>query len=77
MSLYTEASQFISNKGKFGSLKSIIYSHYEKNKSKVPAAQVYALVAETLKYRKVLEEVIKQSKLLKIEKKVRTTVIFQ
>jgi hypothetical protein len=72
MNLYSEAAQFIDVSGKGGSIRSIIYNAYEKNKGKLKCEpkRVCALVIETLKYRSILEELIKNSQLLKFEKKV-------
>jgi putative methyltransferase len=72
MNLYSEAAQFIDVSGKGGSIRSIIYNAYEKNKGKLKCdpKRVCALVIETLKYRSILEELIKNSQLLKFEKKV-------
>lgn len=72
MSLYLEAAQFVESAGKGGSVRSQVYNAYQKNKGKLKCdpKRVCALVIETLKYRAVLEEIIKNASLLKLEKKV-------
>lgn len=75
MSLYHEAVDFLKNEGKAGSLRTIVYSAYDKNNKnsksrKCDPRQVYALVSETLKYRNLLTSVIKASGMLKQERKL-------
>lgn len=81
MSLYHEAADFLKNDGKGGSLRTIIYSAYDKSKSKnskvvrkCDPKQVYALVSETLKYKALLTSVIKASGLLTQEKRLKMDI---
>uniref|UniRef100_A0A060T6R3 ARAD1B21296p n=1 Tax=Blastobotrys adeninivorans TaxID=409370 RepID=A0A060T6R3_BLAAD len=65
--LYTEAARFLEKNS--GSIKNIIYREYEQNKAlKADPRQVVGLVTSTLKYKKVLTDLIKLSGLLKQEK---------
>ncbi|ODQ63547.1 S-adenosyl-L-methionine-dependent methyltransferase [Nadsonia fulvescens var. elongata DSM 6958] len=73
MSLYFEAARFLEDKSKSGSLQSRIFNYNKdpKNKKsqlKSNPKQIFALVYSTLKYKKILVEVIKSSKILKEEK---------
>ncbi|CAN6611498.1 25S rRNA (cytosine(2278)-C(5))-methyltransferase [Trichomonascus vanleenenianus] len=71
MSLYSEASEFLNIENKSGSLRSIIYNAYEKNKKlKSDPRQVVLLVSETIKYKSLLSDVIKASGILKTEKRL-------
>ena len=68
--IYTEASNILLTH-KSGSLKSRIYSaHNASQNSRASPARLYALIMETLKHQDLLNEVIKNSGILSIEKKV-------
>lgn len=69
MSLYHETASILTgpqNQG--GSLKNRIFG---KKDLKSPAAQVYALALESSKWSSILKEVVENSELLKLERKVR------
>lgn len=66
MSLYIEASRIIS-RPRYGGLRGAIYSD---PLLKSRPEQLYALVIETLKHQEILNEVIGNSGLLGVEKKV-------
>ena len=68
MSLYYEAADVLTAPtSSGGSLKSRVFS---KKDLKSPPAQIYALVIETCKWSAVLKEVIENTELLKLERKV-------
>lgn len=70
MSLYHETADILSapaNANGGGGLKNRVFA---KKGLKSPAAQVFALAAETCKWSEVLKEVVEQSGLLKHERKV-------
>ncbi|KAF8423422.1 S-adenosyl-L-methionine-dependent methyltransferase [Tirmania nivea] len=72
--IYTEASNILLTH-KSGSLKSRIYSaHNASQNSRASPARLYALIMETLKYQDLLNEVIKNSGILSIEKKLNPTI---
>lgn len=69
MSLYYEAAELLTapaNAG--GSLKSRIFG---KKDLKSQPGQIYALAIETSKWSSVLKEVVENSDILRLEKKVR------
>lgn len=69
MSLYHETAEVLEAPASAGgNLKSRIFKN---KKLKSAPAQVYALAIETCKWSPVLKEVIENSKLLRLEKKVR------
>jgi len=72
MSLYHEAASILTGPADAGgSFKSRIYSNKTLKSS---PAHLYALVSETLKWGDVLREVVEQSQLLSMERKVRGIV---
>lgn len=68
MSVYKEASWFLTSNGKEGSLQHRIFNAARSKKIKTDPKHVYALVSSTLKYKPFILEIIKKSKLLKEEK---------
>jgi 25S rRNA (cytosine2278-C5)-methyltransferase len=69
MSLYHEAASILTGPADSGgSLKSRIYNNKALKSS---PAHLYALASETLKWSNVLREVVEQSQLLSMERKVR------
>lgn len=73
--IYTEASNILLSH-KSGSLKSRIYStHNVSENSRISPPRLYALIMETLKHQDLLNEVIKNSRILSIEKKVYTFLL--
>jgi putative methyltransferase len=73
MSLYYEAADLLeapTNAG--GSLKSRIFN---KKDLKSQPAQIYALAIETCKWSSILKEVVENSEILRLERKVRSHVI--
>ncbi|KAF8470889.1 S-adenosyl-L-methionine-dependent methyltransferase [Kalaharituber pfeilii] len=74
--IYTEAAEILLAH-KSGSLKSYIYSSnnaISSKNSRASPARLYALIMETLKYQDILNEVLKNSGLLAIEKKLHPTL---
>jgi 25S rRNA (cytosine2278-C5)-methyltransferase len=74
MSLYWETADLLTaptNAG--GSLKSRIFS---KKDLKSQPAQIYALAIETCKWSSVLKEVVENADILRLERKVSTTLKF-
>lgn len=74
MSLYHEAAEILtsSQKNNTGSLKSIVFG---KKTWKSDPKALFALTTETAKWSVVLSEVLDNSGVLKIEKKVRNVPI--
>lgn len=71
MKLYFEGEKFLTNAERQGSLQARIFEAARTHKVKSDPKHLYALVISTLKYKKFIVQIIKKSKVLDAERKLK------
>lgn len=71
MNIYKESEQFLTYNPKAGSLQNRIFDAAKHKKIQSNPKHIFALVSSTLKFKPFLEKIIKSSKLLQLEKKLK------